>query len=255
MNSRKNGLVLSMALNGYQIIYKDCLQSQKDYADRFGFDYVAISRPYFTRLWMACCWLKLVLIQSALENGYPWVLFVDSDAEIRSWCPDFRSLSKPGKSLYMANGSSGRVNSGVIIAKNEISTIKFFSQVLDHFGMKLPIEDRVTEWGENGHIIHFSKGQSFLEILPSDWNNSLVPESQDFIRHYTGIMRQFYRPNPFAKTLLKFVQLMEKMKNKNHINLLSKNNFREILMSLYSSSIKGNEAIFKDSAWKLDCRE
>jgi hypothetical protein len=110
------------------------------------------------------------------------------------------SIELPGKTLYMATGYTGRVNAGVIIAKKSASTQAFLTAVLDHAADEVPPDDRALY--ENGHVIHYSKDQPFLQILDAKWNNNRDPFLVDHIRHYSagGPMRKLYRKSPVGLT-------------------------------------------------------
>ncbi|MFQ3288857.1 MAG: hypothetical protein ACI93V_001077, partial [Alteromonadaceae bacterium] len=67
-------LIFSIALNGYQLLYRHCINSHRAYAKKYGYEYLVISRPYFTALGVECCWLKLTLMLEALKAGSDTVL-------------------------------------------------------------------------------------------------------------------------------------------------------------------------------------
>jgi hypothetical protein len=185
-------LVFTIGFNGYQDIYRRNVATQKRYADRHGMRHVLIDSPEQTDLLMESAWLKIPLIISALKRGWPWLLFIDIDAEIKASCPDFRTLESPGKDIYMAPGFSGRVNSGVIILKNTPLALAMMETILAHADAKIPPEDDVG-WGENGHVIHYLKSYSGLQLLPFQWNNNRDPKADDYIRHYSaGPMRKHF---------------------------------------------------------------
>ena len=99
---KARSLVFSMGFNGYQRIYARNVQTQRAYCARHGMDYEFLDRPFFTPLLMECCWLKVPLILAALDEGWPWVVYIDCDVEVRASCPDLHTLERPGKHLYMA---------------------------------------------------------------------------------------------------------------------------------------------------------
>jgi hypothetical protein len=181
-------------MNGYYWEYKKNLQSHAAYAVRHGYRYVVIDRPQISLLGMECVWLKVALMREALKAGYDWVMFVDADAEIQTSAPAIESLQEEGKSIYLAKGYSGRVNSGVLIASQAKASLEFFERVLSGHGSELPPEDDVG-WGENGHIIHFAKNNPSVKTISTRWNNNRDPYLRDFIRHYSaGPLRSSYRP-------------------------------------------------------------
>ena len=186
-------LMISMGFNGYQWAYRRNIETQRAYAQRQGYDYVFVERPAFSPLLMECAWLKIPLLIAALTAGRPWALFLDSDIEAKESTPAVETVFEEGKTLYLANGFSGRPNSGVILVRQDPAVISVLQTMLGHALMTLPAEDDVG-WGENGHVIHFAKNFPGLKILPQVWNNNQDPDLDDYFRHYSaGPMRKFYR--------------------------------------------------------------
>jgi galactosyl transferase GMA12/MNN10 family len=208
LEMRSNVLMFSVSLNGYDLIYKKCVDSHKRYAEQHGYEYILVNRPPWVSFGNENKWLKIPLIIEALRKQYEWVFFIDSDCEIQADAPTLASIAAPGKSLYLANGWSGRVNSGVIIVKNTPETQQFFEQILDAAEVPVPLEDHVAD-GENGHIIHYSKDQEFLQLLDRRWNNNVDVTLDDYIRHYTGAMRKFYQRDAIGKLLKTQAKLMK----------------------------------------------
>ena len=192
-NKTQRLLIFSIALNGYQWLYRDCLTSQQKYADKINADYVKIDRPYFTQVGTECCWLKLLLLQEALEKNFDLVLFLDADAEVQADAPDIREVVQNNKHIYMAMGKTNRFNSGVILLQNSPQARHFIDQVLLSRHNPIAAQHDVG-WGENGHIIQTAEKQhqhsQWIAQLPTVWNNTCDPELHDYIRHYNhGIMR------------------------------------------------------------------
>jgi hypothetical protein len=238
-------LVFSVALNGYQWVYRRNIRTHRAYAEKFKLDYALVESPAVTGLLMECCWVKLPLMMSALAAGYDWVFYIDADAEIKSECPDFRTLAKPERFLYMAHGFSARVNSGVIIARDSPEVRGFFATVMRGFDRNLPAEDDVG-WGENGHVIHFSRNLPFLEVIPSTWNNNRSPELADYVRHYSaGPMRPLYKMSASSKAIPYVSRLVQRMANRLEPYRYSPEKFPERLMELYLSCVKPNHQYFR----------
>lgn len=175
-------LILSIALNGYQYIYRDELKSHSKYAIKNGYMHQAVTRPFISPLGVECCWLKLTLMRSALLAGYESVLFLDADAEVQENCPPLSSIIKNNKFIYMSKGYSGRFNSGVVYVLNNEKTHKWLNQVINSLGKPIKDENSVG-WGENGHVIEFSKGITYIEELDNKWNNTSEQHLKDYIRH------------------------------------------------------------------------
>lgn len=175
-------LVLSIALNGYQFIYKDELRSHKQYAIKHGYAYEGINKPLISKLGVECCWLKLTLMKEALLSGYDGILFLDADTFVKDNCPALSTISKDKKLIYMSKGYSGRFNSGVIFIRNDPASIQWLNQIITARHNKVSDESDVG-WGENGHVIEYSNGVPFIAELDKRWNNTSDPELNDYITH------------------------------------------------------------------------
>lgn len=189
-----NTLMFTIALNGYHWQYRKNIQSQRAYAARHGYRYVVVDRPLLTSLGIECAWLKVALIVEALKANFDWVVFVDADAKMQSRAPGVETLATPDKSVFIAKGYSGRINSGVLIAQQSQSATSYFAQVLENMEKPLPECDSVG-WGENGHIIHYAHQKPFIQVVSSRWNNNSDPHMQDYIRHFSaGPLRALFQP-------------------------------------------------------------
>ncbi|PHR85011.1 MAG: hypothetical protein COA59_03995 [Colwellia sp.] len=175
-------LIFSIALNGYQWIYKKELDSHKNYANKNGYDYQAITRPYFSSLGVECCWLKLTLMRTALLAGYQHVVFIDADAMVKHNCPAIETLFIDNKYIYMAKGYSNRFNSGVLIVRNKTEVIDWLTRVIDSRILTVANKNSVG-WGENGHIIELSQNCPFIQEIDQRWNNTYDNNMADFIHH------------------------------------------------------------------------
>ena len=194
-------LVLSIALNGYQWMYHRELKSHKEFANKHGYTHEAVTKPVVTALGVECCWLKLTLMRTALLSGYDTVLFIDADAMVKPNTPELAKIYQPGKFIYMAKGHSNRFNSGVFIARKNTKTIAWLTKVIDARFNEVKIENNVG-WGENGHVIEFSKGVPFIAELEQKWNNTFDYQLNDYIRHSNcGPMRTHYFTNLFHKVI------------------------------------------------------
>jgi hypothetical protein len=149
---KNNVLVFSIALNGYQWLYKDCIASHKRYAERNGYAYQVVTRPYATSIGVECCWLKLTLMIEALDSGYDAVLFVDADAYIQTHTPKLSSVLLPNKYVYLAKSYTGRYNSGVILLKNHNKVRRWLNSIIIARNQPISAKNDVG-WGENGHRV------------------------------------------------------------------------------------------------------
>ncbi len=176
-------LIFSLAMNGYQLVYRSCLSSQARYASKIGADYCAVTRPFFSYAGVECCWLKLHLAKLAFRLGYQQILFLDADAQVQASAPDIRTNLAPGKSIYLAPSYSGQLNSGVMLLCNSVATEAFLDNVLNTMTQPLLGEDSVG-WGENGYIIQALQNCAAVEHLCQRWNNTSEANMSDYIRHF-----------------------------------------------------------------------
>jgi hypothetical protein len=190
-------VVVCVALNGYQIRYRPALRSHRRYCRRYGYGYVLADRPRRRRVpRRSAAWLKIDLVLAALRAGHPAVLLVDADARISGRAPDFRTVFVPGKDVYLANGRSGRPNSGVIVARDSAASRGFFARVRESADRPAP-DGRWgdwVDWGENGHVISAWAGFGAGAELDPAWNNTTDPGRPDYIRHQTGPAWASQRP-------------------------------------------------------------
>ncbi len=192
MSATPATLVFTVAINGYHLLYRRNIASQRAYAQRHGYHYVAVTQPIYSPLGWEVAWLKLYLARHALRSGYQQLLFVDADAEIRSSCPPLREVLDQQHSIYAARGYSGRVNSGVLLLRRSAASLQFLDRVIAAQGQALPSADDVG-WGENGHIIQALHRETAFRELPPSWNNNHSPLLDDYIRHYSaGPLRPLY---------------------------------------------------------------
>ena len=236
-------LILSIALNGYQWMYQRELKSHLNYARRYGYVHQAVTRPFVSALGVECCWLKLTLMRAALLSGYENVLFLDADTMVNQNCPGLTEVFQEEKYVYMAKGDSNRFNSGVLLARNNVKTITWLTRVIDARFDKVQIENDVG-WGENGHVIEFSKGVPFIVELEQKWNNTSDYQLKDYIRHRNcGPMRTGFLNNFFHKIVFflsaRFLAFVNKNKlisgRKLNEDILSRET--NIILSIYSKLI------------------
>lgn len=186
-------LIFTVAQNGYGIGYAECLQSHARYAAKLGATYVPVVRPFRVEEPALCAWLKISLLLHALRARHEWIAFVDADVSIRGHTPDFRTQWPSPRSVFMAKGRSGRINSGVIFARGEPQAIGFFEQVMASIVANVPAAARHHLKYENGNVIHCASQGDAIEVIDHAWNNTFEPELHDYLRHYTGPMRDEYR--------------------------------------------------------------
>jgi hypothetical protein len=178
----QDALVLSAAANGYARVYRGFLATHRDYARRCDLAH-ALVLPRRPLPRTDAAWLKIALLRRALER-HQWVLWVDADAQVMPGCPDFRGVEEPGGLLYLAEGHTGRLNSGVIAARAHPDLLAWLDLLLDRADEPVPAQDAAPY--ENGHVIHYARDLPFLRRLERRWNNMVALEDGDHIRHFTG---------------------------------------------------------------------
>ncbi len=242
-----NTLVFSIALNGYQWMYRTELRSQQRYAKKYNYDYQAVTRPYISSLGVECCWLKLTLMRSALLAGYQRVIFLDADALVQATCPAIDEVLIKNKHFYMAKGYSNRFNSGVLIARRNKKVMAWLAMIISKRFEKVLAENDVG-WGENGHIIEYSKNCAFISELDQKWNNTYDHNLFDYIRHQnegpmrTGIIDNFLHKLIFCLSYrtLKLVNNLLKIKKVDDIsNILDSETIK--VLTLYPSFLGTTE--------------
>lgn len=188
-----NPLIFTIALNGYDSAYRDCLRSQVAYCRSQGFTHVVVRRPFRVSEVALTAWLKISLMERALSAGTPWVAFIDADARIQTGAPDFRTVEDGDHSVYAAKGRSGRWNSGVIFARPHDDSRSFFSEVLRSARLPIPDEDRKNLRFENGNFITTARQTHAVGEIDLTWNNTYEASLNDHVRHFTGPLRAEYR--------------------------------------------------------------
>ncbi|MDQ0301534.1 hypothetical protein [Ancylobacter polymorphus] len=186
--------LVTIATDGFQYLWLHCVESQQRYAARHGYDHQLMTTNAYPAL--PPHWAKVTACLTLLARGHD-VFLLDCDACIRADAPRFTDLleRERGYDIFIANGWSGRPNSGVVVFRGGASSTApaFLERCLANRHKELPEEDRVTAHGENGHFIHFLKDEPFRSkafILDDRWNKIVPPAtSGDFIIHYTGPMR------------------------------------------------------------------
>lgn len=146
------------------------------------------------------------------QKNYDWVAYIDADCQIRSETPALELLAVANKSLYMAKGFSGRINSGVMIVKNCEEVKELLKTIYSHCNENVPCAD----WGENGHVIYFASQWEGLKIIDQKWNNNADPELKDYIRHFSagGPMRELY-PATYIEKMIRLMQYVKNYLNRN----------------------------------------
>jgi hypothetical protein len=198
------GIVISIALRGYKKVFRECIDTQKSYCNRCGFQYVLIDEAPRHVSAAEAAWLKIALLCSALKSDYDWVAFLDADCEVRKETPCFSKYlgSVTGdKSIFVAPGFSGRINSGVIFARSNTESIGFFEQVINSADQEVPEDDKAPY--ENGHMIYHGSRCSSVYLLDHHlWNNNSEIDEESYIQHYSGgKLREWFMKNRAPREL------------------------------------------------------
>ncbi len=184
----RKSLVFTIAVGSHRKLFKSCVKTQQAYARRHGHDFLIVDETPRELLPDEASWLKIGMIRAALLHGYEWVAFIDADCDVRPHTPCFAAeFAKFGneKSLYLAPGISGRLNAGVIFARNAPGAISFFKTVDQHADMQVAEADRTCY--ENGHVIHFTRGNPHVQVVEHRlWNNNSQMDDSSYIQHYSG---------------------------------------------------------------------
>ncbi|TDK50409.1 hypothetical protein [Antarcticimicrobium luteum] len=185
----KKTLVFSLGQGGYDKAFSHAVESQREYAATHGYDYVCVAEPGGPTLGRENIWLKTLLLYGALlKNDY--VLYLDTDVRVQKSCPPVREAVSDDAPIGVVAGHSGRVNAGVILAQRNRYALDFFSRWAASLGKPIASHHDVG-WGENGHLIRLIE-QFGVQLLDTRWNNTFDPALADYMRHYTGPLRNEY---------------------------------------------------------------
>jgi hypothetical protein len=190
--------MFTIATNGYDQIFQDCLDSHRNYAKKMGYKYIAFTKsPPNGISGTNSAWLKVALMLQALKQGYKSVFFIDADALIRSYTPAIESVFCADKYIYMSVESSGNFNSGVIMVINDNQSIKFFEKLFlraDVPGFMLPKSDRCLY--ENGHVINLAKKSQIVQIISPQWNYNYNTVLEENTKEYVWHGRDTWHKKP-----------------------------------------------------------
>lgn len=199
-------VVFSIATNGYEIHFRNCLETQRDYCRRLGVPHVLVAgAPPWGISAGDSAWLKIPMMGHLLRHAAKGVLYLDADCEIMPGAPDFRSLggTSADKSVFACHDFSNRINAAVIYARKTRSAVNAFR--LLRWSAFLPVqclpkEDRNLY--ENGHVIWFFKRRACFQLLPREWNHGIFDGKEGaYIFHHGGTaVRESGAAAPTKKT-------------------------------------------------------
>lgn len=183
----KRGTWFTIALNGFAQTYSECIASQRVYCEKHNYSYFVVdSLPWRTTAQQSA-WLKVEIMRALISSscyGDGAIGFIDADCEVRAHTPPF-SEAFTDKPVMLANGKSGRLNSGVIFAKCVEPAHRFFELLISRCDESVPKESRTRY--ENGHFIHFGAESGVIGLLDhAAWNNNSAMNSNSFIQHFSG---------------------------------------------------------------------
>lgn len=200
-------LIFSVALNGYDKSFRRCLESHEAYAHRTGADHFIALRPTVPDPAYAA-WMKLTLMLSAFDQGYDHVAYIDADCEVRENTPHYvELLDRSERSILMANGRTGRINSGVIFTRADDAARDWLQRVVASATDHIPEEDRANLRFENGNIIALERRLNGIGELSPIWNNTFDPDLDDYIRHFTGPLKPLYQRSLFEQLSMRLAKL------------------------------------------------
>ena len=112
--------------------------------------------------------------------------------------------------MYLAKSYSGRYNSGVLLIKNHNKVRRLLNTIVTARDKPILAENDVG-WGENGHIIEYTKDCQFVSTLNRSWNNTYDPYLNDYIRHFSfGPLRTNLWLNLSHKALSRITKIFSK---------------------------------------------
>ncbi|BAY21850.1 hypothetical protein NIES2100_16080 [Calothrix sp. NIES-2100] len=240
-----NTLILSLAIGGYQHLFRSCLDSQYAYSLKNSYDYAVVTTSPWLLTAHDAAWLKVPLLIAASQLKYEFIMFIDADCEVRLFAQSIQSIFQEGKSLYLAPGISGRINSGVIIAKNRDEQVRYtFQKILDNADSYILPENEAPY--ENGHFIQYIKDCDFVGTIEHQkWNNNSKLNPNSFIQHYSGkALREHYNNsyvNNYQKLKFKvdkYIGKFSKHVPQYFLNETSKKKRIEILIDAYSMPLE-----------------
>lgn len=193
-------IILCTASADYIEKYKPCIDSQINYCKKHDYEYKLISGKKEERNWKRS---KIDELINLLDTTTSDVLIIDADCLIKDNCPKLKNFLND-KSIYYANGKSGRLNSGFLYFKNNEYSLNFIKELKEK--LKLPIPRGkgyfVTKEGENGHIIWLQsewmeKGLDVFQEIPRLWNcTSPAMKEEAYILHFTNdLKKEIYKYN------------------------------------------------------------
>lgn len=188
-------IVLCTASNNYIEKYQPCIDSQKQFCKKYNYRYALINGDQQERNWKRA---KVEEIDKLLNNQDDDICLIDGDCLIKDTCPSFDIFLKEEKSIYYANGKSGRLNSGFLYFKNNNESRQFIKELKEKLQYSVPRGKGyyVTKTGENGHIIwlkseYEESGNMIFQEISKLWNCTSPSLKNDaYILHFTNDLKK-----------------------------------------------------------------
>ena len=190
-------IILCTASDNYVEKYKPCINSQISYCKKHNYEYKLVSGKKEERNWKRS---KIDELINLLKTTKKDVLLIDADCLIKEDCPRLEILLND-KSIYYANGKSGRLNSGVLYFKNNNTSLDFLKDLKEKLKYSVPRgkDYYVTKEGENGHIIwlkaeYEETNRNIFQEISKKWNcSSPAFKDEAYILHFTNDLKEEYK--------------------------------------------------------------
>lgn len=203
--------IFSIATNGYEKVFANCIQSQRDYADSLKVPYFLIEGcPPWGINAHDSAWLKLPILYLLLQMYSGGVLYLDADCEVMQDAADFRAwdTQEPNKSVFVSLDFSNRLNAAVIYCRSTTAGKQLAGRLwLSSFVPERFIPPCDRNLYENGHLIWILKGCVHLHVMPGEWNAGLYRElaKPNIVHHGGTVMRETAgaKPHSLAQRITK----------------------------------------------------
>lgn len=166
-------ILLCTASDNYIEKYKVCISSQTMWCRKHSYTYNLVNGTQESRNWKRA---KIDELEKLLTTTKEDVCLIDGDCLIKDACPPIDFLNDQ-KSIYYANGKSGRLNSGFLYFKNNNTSRQFIKELKEKLQHPIPSKKGyyVTKKGENGHIIWLQdewnqEGKNIFQQISFEWN-------------------------------------------------------------------------------------
>ena len=194
MSNKKLKIIMSCSSSpDFVVKWQRCIDSQKAYCEKHGYDYVIDDRPLLEgQTKHEWTWKKHYTLDQ-YEDTHDIFIGIDADCEIQDNAPPIESVLNEN-SIYYVLGISGRPNAGFMVYRNDKIRKYFHTELMKRRPHPVPGNFKVKSLGDNGHVIWIlSEMTEGLQELPLKWNCS-QPKCKDsaYILHYTNRLKKHY---------------------------------------------------------------